>query len=84
MNILPSLKAGDRVRLVCDVERFPFGVVEAGAFGTVLDNDEYCLTVSLDENVDFLDEWNNCLCITDDERDFATEMFRHELNMEED
>jgi hypothetical protein len=55
---LAKYLVGKRVRLLNDVERFPHGIVEAGAEGTIVSFDRI-VAVKLDEHHEWLDEWDN-------------------------
>jgi hypothetical protein len=62
---------GDRVRLVRDVERFPFFCARAGLSGVVVGADEF-LRVRMEEHIPEASDWDNCIIwMAADERDDA-------------
>lgn len=54
-----SVKVGVRVRLTCDVERYPFGIAREGAVGTVVYAGADAIHVRMDETVAGMEEWGN-------------------------
>jgi len=54
-----ALAIGTRVRLRCDVDRYPDFVARAGATGTVVLNDAYLLAVRMDAPIRGAEEWDN-------------------------
>ena len=57
---------GQRVTLIADADRFPFGIIPAGETGEVIEIQECAgivdlIVVKLDRHFDWLAEWDNCL-----------------------
>lgn len=54
-------RLGQRVTLLDTVDRYPHARVKAGATGTIVRWSEDLVAVKLDQVVDGLEEWDNCL-----------------------
>lgn len=64
-----TFPVGTRVRLIQAIDHFPTVCVNAGETGTVDHyTDETLMMVKMDRHFPALDEWNNCLEITDWDR----------------
>lgn len=55
------MKAGDRVRLRRDVERYPIFIAKAGSFGTILSIDDQSAIVKMDDPLENGEDWNNSI-----------------------
>ena len=58
---------GKHVRLVQQVERFDAGIAEKGLTGKITEADQYNIYVKLDQHLEWLDEWDNCLMFSPDQ-----------------
>lgn len=59
MSVSSMFVAGDRVRFVQHVERFPFFVVKAGTEGTVVESNDDTLGVRPDNFIVGCEDWDN-------------------------
>ncbi len=74
---LTDLRPGVRVRLIREVDRYPFFVAPEGLTGTVAEHTDVgttqaLLSVRMDATLDDCEEWDNCIQWNDDAYEWAT------------
>lgn len=67
---------GQRVRLLHTIDRYPDFIIPEGSTGIILESSEEMVRVSLDVELEDLDEWDNELYFGDDEWEDARDCVR--------
>lgn len=67
-----NIKVGDRVKVCFDIELYPFTIVREGGEGVVVDiyqgGYEQVVDVKLDKHDEALDEWDNIVSMSADDK----------------
>jgi hypothetical protein len=60
-----ELRVGTRIRLIRDVERFPFFIAKAGMEGVITENNEFHIAARMDAPLAGAEEWDNAILWND-------------------